>query len=110
MRQVLLRDNNIYARYKSKLELAHFCFCDANSKVLEWAVEPFAVPYFFCGKHRRYYPDLFVRTQAGRYLIEIKYSKECALAMNQAKWAAARQVQGVEFIVSTEIAPIFASL
>lgn len=94
-----------------------FCrFLDNNQRVLEWATEPFSIPYVkpTDGKVHRYFPDFWVKymDSQGKVLqevIEIKPLKQqlppstspgkskkaliyeaIAYSINQAKWEAAR--------------------
>jgi hypothetical protein len=69
--------NKIY--YRSLWERSFCKWCDKNVKVMEWAIEPFDIPYYDQGKrkNRRYNPDFYVLMQNGtKYLIEIKPDHE----------------------------------
>ncbi len=110
--------------YRSSWE-NHFCiFCDTNAHVLEWASEPFRIPYVnpITGKRTTYVPDFLIRYENASYdiiteLIEIKPEGQTAIregmktaaratvAINHAKWENARRwakAQGITFRVITE--------
>lgn len=117
--------------YRSSWELTAFRFFDNNPNVKFWSSESIQIPYMKPlpnGNMRPaiYYPDIYVEfvTKTGEYkkeLLEIKpkkYTKRSrsknvqtklnenyALAVNQAKWEAAKRwcaTRGVEFKVLTE--------
>lgn len=111
--------------YRSSWEKDVMVAFDLNPFVLEWAVEPFSIPYTdpIDGKEKNYFPDFIVRyidatTRKEKVqLIEIKPEKQCYMQMaktkrdkmvvmiNQAKWAAALafcQRNGIEFKIITE--------
>lgn len=107
-------------------------WCDMNPNVLEWNSEGVQIPYIspVDGKWHRYFVDFWVRvrTKSGSVvdkLVEIKPHKETqapkkprtkrqsarylrearTYAINQAKWAAAREVaenNSMEFVVLDE--------
>jgi len=111
-------------RYRSGWELSFFRFCDDNPAVMQWASEAVSVKYRhpITGKVTNYVPDIFMRyrDQHGKVhteIIEIKPRKQSMIegkmsekdrivvAINQAKWAAARawcQRANIEFRVLTE--------
>lgn len=111
-------------RYRSGWEHAFFRFCDNNDAVLEWASEAIAIKYVnpLTGKVTNYVPDIFMRYRTRNNkicteIIEIKPKKQSVLegrmnerdkmivAVNHAKWAAARawcQRAGIVFRVITE--------
>ena len=97
-------------RYRSGWELQFFQFCDNNTFVLEWASEAISIKYRhpITGKITNYVPDIFMRyrTKNNRIcteIIEIKPRKQSIIegrmserdrmivAINHAKWQAARQ-------------------
>lgn len=110
--------------YRSSWEFTFCLFCDQNPSVINWASEPFMIPYRhpFTGKNTVYIPDFLIlyvdKNQVQhREVIEIKPSKEttmenarstrdrAAVAVNWAKWSAARawcQQQGLVFRVVSE--------
>jgi len=110
--------------YRSSWEFTFCLFCDQNPSVINWASEPFMIPYRhpFTGKNTVYIPDFLIfyvdKNQVQhREVIEIKPSKEttmenarstrdrAAVAVNLAKWSAARawcQQQGLVFRVVSE--------
>lgn len=61
--------------YRSLWERGLCKWCDGNKKVMKWAIEPFAIPYFDKGtnKHRKYYPDFYIEMENGdKYIMEVK--------------------------------------
>lgn len=110
--------------YRSSWEKDMCIICDTNPAIIEWAVEPFSIPYKdpVDGKNKNYWPDFLIRyvdaTGAIKMqLIEIKPYKQTQLSMaktkkdkiivyvNYAKWEYALQYckqNGMEFKVLTE--------
>lgn len=110
--------------YRSSWEFSFMLFCDNNPNVLQWASEPFMVPYRnpFTGKNTIYVPDfmmVYVDKSQTKHaeVIEVKPHKEIAMenarsvrdraavALNMAKWAAANEFckqYGMKFRVVTE--------
>lgn len=115
--------------YKSSWEKKFMIFADTNPDIVQWASEPFAIPYFSKAdnKQRRYYIDFVfkAKTQTGieTFLVEIKpdaqtkppknpkritpgYIKECYdFQVNQDKWEAAKVFatkNGAKFVILTE--------
>lgn len=95
--------------YRSSWEFTFCTFCDNNPAVLQWASEPFMVPYRnpLTGKNTIYVPDFLIvyvdkNQQKHAEVIEVKPLKEttmeaartvrdkAAVALNMAKWEAAR--------------------
>ena len=111
-------------RYRSGWEFSFFQFCDNNEAVLEWASEAIVIKYMhpFTGKVTNYIPDVFMRYRTKNNkicteLVEIKPRKQSMIegkmserdrmvvAINHAKWAAARawcQRAGIVFRVLNE--------
>jgi hypothetical protein len=112
-------------RYRSSWEFVFFTFCDNNDKILKWASESIHIPYRnpFTGKQTIYIPDAFIQYQNNQGLViseivEIKPKSQtliqekvtsardrAAVALNHAKWAAARAYCdriGCKFRVITE--------
>jgi hypothetical protein len=112
-------------RYRSGWELVFMQFCDNNDSVLQWASEAISVPYRnpLTGKPTQYIPDFFLiyqnkNGQRVAEVVEIKPKKQSLIesrkasardraivAVNHAKWAAARAYcsqQGLTFRVITE--------
>lgn len=111
-------------RYRSGWEFSFFQFCDNNEAVLEWASEAVVIKYLhpFTGKVTNYVPDVFMRYRTKNNkicteLVEIKPRKQSVVegrmterdrmvvAINHAKWAAARawcQRAGIVFRVLNE--------
>ena len=97
-------------RYRSSWEFTFMQFCDNHENVMHWASEPFQIPYRnpFTGKQTVYVPDFFVvyQNKLGHKIaevVEIKPRKQSVIegkgasqkdkavvALNHAKWAAAK--------------------
>lgn len=113
--------------FRSSWELRLMSMLDRTPAILQWASEEFSIPYKspLDGRVHRYYPDFLVvyrNAQGGitREIVEVKPASEDptqpirgkmtpqraqALAVNQAKWDAARafaEAQGMTFRVATE--------
>lgn len=110
--------------YRSSWEWSFMQFCDNNPAVLQWASEPFMIPYRnpLTGRNTVYVPDFMIvyidkDQQKHSELIEVKPTKEttfenartvrdrAAVAVNIAKWTAAQQFcknYGIQFRVVTE--------
>lgn len=110
--------------YRSSWEHSFMRFADNNPNILQWASEPFMIPYRnpFTGKNTVYVPDFMMvyvdkSGQKHAEVIEVKPSKEttmenarsvrdrAAVALNTAKWAAAHawcRNYGLRFRVVTE--------
>ena len=119
-----------YIRYMSSYEKKAFKFLDLNPGIEKISSEPFGIHYEspVDGKIHRYFPDLLVKTKAGRkFLVEIKpydqtippkqpkrlttksqenYIKALeTFQINTNKWKAAREFcekNNLEFIILTE--------
>lgn len=95
--------------YRSSWEFTFMRFCDNNPSVVQWASEPFMVPYRnpFNGKNTIYVPDFMIvyvdaNSQKHAEVVEVKPRKEVTLEnarsprdraaaiLNSAKWTAAR--------------------
>ena len=108
---------------RSSWELAFATFLDTNEHILEWASEPFRIPYKnVMGKNTTYVPDFIIRYRTKddvikTELIEIKphnqsvikegqnSNQRMVVANNMLKWVAARafcKAQGIKFVVLTE--------
>jgi len=110
--------------YRSSWEFSFMQFCDNNPSVLQWASEPFMIPYRnpLTGKNTIYVPDFMMvyvdrNQQKHAEVIEVKPTKEtsfesarsvrdrAAVALNMAKWSAAQEFcksYGMRFRVVTE--------
>ena len=111
--------------FRSLWERQAFRFCDDNDAILEWSSEEIIVPYKCKTDNRihRYFPDVYIKTEKGEYLIEIKpkketvppkersrktkrYIKEVMTYMkNTSKWEAAEEYcadRGMVFTIWTE--------
>ena len=112
-------------RYRSGWEFTFMRFCDNSKHVLKWASESMSIPYRnpLTGKPTRYIPDFFILyvDKFGKQkaeIVEIKPKKQsliesrvasardrAVVAVNHAKWAAARAYcaqSGITFRVVTE--------
>ena len=114
--------------YRSGWEFTFMQFCDNNPSILQWASEPFMIPYRnpFTGKNTIYVPDFFVyyqdkTEQKHAEIIEVKPKTQIALEqarserdraaaiLNMAKWTAARawcDQQGLENRVRNRFATL----
>lgn len=103
--------NNVV--FRSSWELKFFNYCDKNPDIIQWASEePFMViPYKspIDGRWHRYFPDVWIKTAADTFLVEIKPLKETqepkkrsrvtkkylyevkTWGINSAKWKAAKE-------------------
>lgn len=110
--------------YRSSWELTFMNFCDNNENVIQWASEPFSIPYRhpLSNKRSNYVPDFFVvyKDKHNRQIaevVEIKPSTQSMIteksnpqqraivAVNYAKWEAAQawcKQQKLKFRIVTE--------
>ena len=96
-----------FPEYRSSWELGFMRYCESSDLVQKWTTESIAIPYIHPGdkKPHRYYPDFFILTENGKYLIEIKPGNQKSSPVNQAKWEAAErwaEKNGFKFLVLTE--------
>ena len=129
MQSMKIQEDGIFIEYKSSLELKFIKYCEMNSNVVKFSLEPFAIKYIkpTDGNFHRYYIDFYVEFKNGcKFLVEIKpYSQtkkpvlrksNCKAAMryqnelityyiNQSKWKAAKEFalkRNLRFVVITE--------
>jgi hypothetical protein len=117
--------------YRSLWEWKLCKYCDSNKNIVEWSVEPFAIPYTspLDNRTHRYFPDFYIKTSNGDiFIVEVKpdnqtrkpkYKKtpkrgvptkrflreQKTYAVNLAKWDAAAKFCkniGAEFKIMTE--------
>lgn len=110
--------------YRSSWEFTFCSFCDNNPAVIQWASEPFMIPYRnpLTGKNTIYVPDFMIvyidkNQQKHAEVVEVKPLKEtsfesarstrdkAAVALNLAKWTAAKafcEAHGLRFRIVTE--------
>jgi hypothetical protein len=117
--------------FRSSFEYKAFQWCDETPSILEWASEAFPIRYFdpTTMKHRRYFPDLFLKIQESdgtvkKYIVEIKPERQLSppkqssrkktktyitesmtWEKNNAKWQAAErfcELNGLHFMKITE--------
>jgi len=110
--------------YRSSWEFTFCTFCDNNPAVIQWASEPFMIPYRnpLTGKNTIYVPDFMIvymdkNQQKHAEVVEVKPMKEtnfesarstrdkAAVALNLAKWTAAKafcEAHGLRFRIVTE--------
>lgn len=110
--------------YRSGWEFTFMQFCDNNPAIINWASEPFMIPYRnpFTGKNTIYVPDFMIvyvdkNQQKHAEVVEVKPRKEvsmesarserdrAAAVLNAAKWTAAKAwcaQQGLHFRIVTE--------
>ena len=119
------RGNPTQIIYRSSWERQVFKWCDNHKDVIEWSSEEIVIPYRCKTDNRlhRYYPDVYIKTNKGEYLIEIKPKKETnpprirsrktkryltevmTYIKNTSKWDAAREYcadRGYIFEIWTE--------
>lgn len=112
--------NGVYVEYKSSLEFKFIKYCEINSHVLKFALEPFPIWYVSPkdGKSHRYFIDFLVHFDTGdTVLVEIKPFSQTirpksknpyewmTYAVNRAKWDAAKEFainNGMKFIICTD--------
>jgi hypothetical protein len=76
--------------YESGLEHRFLQLCEASPDVIWYQEQPLVIPYIFDGSWRDYHPDVLVQLADGRRLLaELKHLFEMAIALTQAKHAAA---------------------
>jgi predicted nuclease of restriction endonuclease-like RecB superfamily len=100
-------NSQIYPEYRSSWEKKFFKYCDMNPEIEYWTAEPFSIPYVSPkdGQVHRYFPDVLIKKNGKKYLIEIKPSYQTSDPVNIAKWESAKQFcekYGLEFVVLTE--------
>jgi len=110
--------------YRSSWEFTFCTFCDNNPAILQWASEPFMIPYRnpLTNRNTIYVPDFMIvyidrNDRRHSEVIEVKPSKEttmenarsqrdrAAVILNLAKWQAAQEFcksYGMRFRVVTE--------
>lgn len=110
--------------YHSSWEKDFMHTCDENPAIMQWAVEPFSIPYRdpVSGSKKNYWPDFLLSYMKKdgtmiHEIVEIKPLKESLLEkaksrrdkanllVNQAKWSAANQfckANGLSFRIMTE--------
>jgi hypothetical protein len=111
--------------FRSSWESSFMAFLDNHPSVLQWASEPFAIPYKdpLTGKNKRYFPDflmIYLDSSGIKHgeIIEIKPSSQTGqtktkskinqaqIIRNQSKWAYALQYcekNGLKFRLITEL-------
>jgi hypothetical protein len=109
---------------RSSWETVFARLCDNNPAIMQWASEPFMIPYRnpFTGKATVYVPDFFIvyvdkKMKKHGEVIEIKPKKEtsmqfakskrdqAAVILNMAKWQTAQvwcKAKGMKFRIVTE--------
>ena len=110
--------------YRSSWEKDLMFTCDLNPAVVQWAAEPFCIPYFdpVTQLKRQYWPDFLITYMKPdgtlvQEVVEIKPYKQCLLEnaksrkakmtviTNQAKWQASQafcDANGLVFRIMTE--------
>ena len=111
--------------YRSNWERKFMVYCDRNDSITHWGSEEVVIRYRnpIDKKLHNYFPDFFVVTEKGKYLIEIKpkaftikpkprsrrtrayLNESMAYIKNKAKWGAAKRfcdLQGWKFKILTE--------
>jgi hypothetical protein len=92
--------------YRSGWERDVYICLENLSEIVGYKVESFPVEYYWRGKGKRYFPDLFVSFVDGHHEVwEIKPSNQKELEMNKAKWIACEghcETRGWQFRVISE--------
>lgn len=116
--------------YRSLWERRFMVFCDTHPDIILWNSESVVIPYIdpTTNRKRRYFPDFLIRKKNKQgeiedVLIEVKPYKQCfppkknpkhprrfiteskTYSVNQAKWAAAREMcrkNNMKFEILTE--------
>lgn len=120
MQSTRITSSGTFIEYKSSLEHKFIKYCEINSHILKFSLEPFPI-YYISPKDRqehRYYVDFIVYFDTGDViLVEIKPSSQTVApkgrdpeewityAVNLAKWEAARKFarkHGFKFTICTE--------
>lgn len=79
--------NNVH--YRSSWERDVYMCLENWDDVLNYKVEHFPVEYYWKGKRKRYFPDLFIAFKDGHYEVwEIKPANQKTMEVNKAKWLA----------------------
>ena len=75
--------------YRSSWEHDVYQCLENLDEVSSYNVEHFPIEYYWKGRTKRYFPDLFITFKDGRHEIwEIKPDNQKSLDMNKAKWMA----------------------
>lgn len=75
--------------YRSSWERDVYMCLEHCDDVLGYKVESFPVEYYWKGRRKRYFPDLFVSFKDGHHEVwEIKPSNQKQMELNKAKWLA----------------------
>lgn len=86
--------------YRSSLELSFINYCEMNPKIVKWASEPIAIPYYNrLAKHERnYYPDYVLENINGdRIIVEIKpYDQTVRPSALDSKWAKETWITNID--------------
>jgi len=130
MQSFKIKDDEIFLKYRSSLELKSFKYADFSKYILKWGSESFHVKYIkpTDGKFHRYYIDLFIEFDKGdKFMVEIKSFGETiqpkipikktrkslmnyqrasqTFAINNSKWEAASKFaseNNMKFVIITE--------
>jgi hypothetical protein len=96
-----------FPQFRSSWELQFMRWCEKSDIVKKWSTEYLSIPYVnpVDKKIHRYFPDFFIQTDKGKFIIEIKPNKDKKNPVNLAKWEAAQkwaEDHGYKFVVLTE--------
>lgn len=98
--------NNKKIHYRSGYELEVYKCLEQMHDVVRYDAEPFGIPYWYKGEHKKYFPDLMVQFADGHVEIwEVKPASQTTYDLNDAKWSAADkfcEARGYHFEVKTE--------
>ena len=100
-------NQQLFPEYRSSWELAFYKYCESSDLVEKWATESISIPYINPkdGQQHRYFPDVFMQTKNGKFVIEIKPGNQTGNPINKSKWEAADRwckEHGYKFVVVTE--------
>lgn len=75
--------------YRSSWERDVYLCLENFDEIISYSVESFPVEYYWKGRRKRYFPDLFIAFKDGHFEVwEIKPKNQRELEMNKAKWVA----------------------
>lgn len=83
------KNGNQKMHYRSSWERDVYLCLENWDAVIAYKVEHFPVEYYFNGRRKRYFPDLFITFKDGHSEVwEIKPDNQKTLEINKAKWMA----------------------
>lgn len=83
------KNGGVNLHYRSSWERDVYMCLENCDDVEGYKVENFPVEYYWKGRRKRYFPDLFIAFKDGHYEVwEIKPSNQKQMEVNKAKWLA----------------------